>query len=164
MQLDRITDWLWCLRTPLVNAYAVRERDGFNLIDASRAGEERAILGLLGELEGQAPSRVRVHDILLTHGHDDHTGSAGSTRPASWPLPGTRAVTSRCGSSAIGCSWPATRWPATTDGRWSACSTQTRQAPPRARSTLATLDVDVTCFGHGEPVPALDLILGREQT
>jgi hypothetical protein len=201
MQLDRITDWLWCLRTPVVNAYAVRERDGFNLIDASTAAEERAILELLAELAGQAPSRVRVYEILLTHGHDDHTGSAAALAEltgarlvaprdeaavisreraaappvlAGWEvplfeevtpkvpqappvvpdrlvedadrlgwqhdagvvaLPGTRAVTSRCGSRATACSWPATRWPATTDGRWSACSTQTRQAPPRARST-----------------------------
>jgi hypothetical protein len=34
MRLDRINDWLWCLRTPLVQAYAVRERDGLNLTDA----------------------------------------------------------------------------------------------------------------------------------
>jgi hypothetical protein len=33
-----ITDWLWCLRTPLVQAYAVREREGFNLIDTGIAG------------------------------------------------------------------------------------------------------------------------------
>jgi hypothetical protein len=35
MELDRITDWLWCLRTPVVQAYAVGERAGFNLIDTS---------------------------------------------------------------------------------------------------------------------------------
>jgi hypothetical protein len=24
MELERVTDWLWCLRTPVVQAYAVR--------------------------------------------------------------------------------------------------------------------------------------------
>jgi hypothetical protein len=27
MELDQINDWLWCLRMPIVQAYAVRERD-----------------------------------------------------------------------------------------------------------------------------------------
>jgi glyoxylase-like metal-dependent hydrolase (beta-lactamase superfamily II) len=74
MELERITDWLWCLRTPVVQAYAVRERDGFNLIDASTTGEDDSILGLLATLQ----PRVLVYDILLTHGHDDHTGSAAA--------------------------------------------------------------------------------------
>jgi glyoxylase-like metal-dependent hydrolase (beta-lactamase superfamily II) len=74
MDLDRITDWLWCQRTPVVQAYAVRERDGFNLIDASTTGEEDAILRRLAALQ----SRARIYDILLTHGHDDHTGSAAA--------------------------------------------------------------------------------------
>jgi hypothetical protein len=32
IEVFEITDWIWCLRTPLVQAYAVRERGGFNLI------------------------------------------------------------------------------------------------------------------------------------
>jgi hypothetical protein len=35
MDLEPVTDWLWCLRTPLVQAYAVRQGDGFHLIDTS---------------------------------------------------------------------------------------------------------------------------------
>jgi hypothetical protein len=51
MELDRINDWLWCLRTRIVQAYAVRERDGFNLIDTSTAGQDGAILGLLATID-----------------------------------------------------------------------------------------------------------------
>ncbi len=77
MELDRINDWLWCLRTPIVQAYAVRERDGFNLIDTCTAGEEGAILEALATADRQA-GPVRIYEILLTHGHDDHTGSAAA--------------------------------------------------------------------------------------
>jgi hypothetical protein len=34
MELERVAGWLWCLRTPIVRAYAVRERDGFTPIDS----------------------------------------------------------------------------------------------------------------------------------
>lgn len=69
MDVERLTDWLWCLRTPIVQAYAVRQGEGFNLIDTSTPGNERAILEALG-------GGVTIHDIVLTHGHDDHIGSA----------------------------------------------------------------------------------------
>jgi glyoxylase-like metal-dependent hydrolase (beta-lactamase superfamily II) len=75
MVVEQLTDWLWCLRTPVVQAYAVRDRDSFNLIDASTAGEEDAILAALGPVAG---GDVRIRDVLLTHGHDDHTGSAAA--------------------------------------------------------------------------------------
>ena len=97
MNLDRLTDWLWCLRTPLVNAYAVRERDGFNMIDASTAGEEGAILALLAGIDRQARGPVRIHDILLTHGHDDHTGSAAALTA----LTGARVIAARDEAAAI---------------------------------------------------------------
>jgi hypothetical protein len=28
MELERVAGWLWCLRSLIVRAYAVRERDG----------------------------------------------------------------------------------------------------------------------------------------
>ena len=68
MEVEQLTDWLWCLRTPVVQAYAVRQGDGFNLIDTSTAGNEDAILEALGE--------SAIHEIVLTHGHEDHMGSA----------------------------------------------------------------------------------------
>lgn len=78
MGLVRITDWLWCLRTPLVQAYAIRHRDGFNLIDTGIADGEEAILRSLASIEQSALEDVRVYEILLTHGHDDHTGAAAA--------------------------------------------------------------------------------------
>lgn len=75
MELDRLTDWLLCLRTPLVQAYAVRHDRGVSLIDTSTAGHTDAILAALEDALGE---RVRVDDIVLTHGHDDHTGSAAA--------------------------------------------------------------------------------------
>ena len=85
MELDPILDWLWCLRTPIVQAYAVRERDGFNLIDASTAGQDAAILETLARIDGRTIDDVRVYELLLTHGHDDHTGSAAAL--AAWTAP-----------------------------------------------------------------------------
>jgi glyoxylase-like metal-dependent hydrolase (beta-lactamase superfamily II) len=76
MELEQLAGWLWCLRTPIVQAYAVRERDGFNLIDTSTAGQDDAILAALAGIDGRPVERVRVYEMLLTHGHDDHTGSA----------------------------------------------------------------------------------------
>jgi glyoxylase-like metal-dependent hydrolase (beta-lactamase superfamily II) len=78
MEVEPLTDWLWCLRTPIVQAYAVRERAGFNLVDTTTAGQETAILAALARIDGQPVDRVRVHEVLLTHGHDDHTGSAAA--------------------------------------------------------------------------------------
>jgi hypothetical protein len=75
---DRIDDWPWCPRTPLVQAYAVRERDGFNLIDTCTVGQDGAVLEVLATVDRQAAGRVRVYEILLTHGHDDHTSSEAS--------------------------------------------------------------------------------------
>lgn len=78
IELEPLTAWLWCLRTPIVQAYAVRERDGFNLIDTATAGQESQILQLLASIDGRAADDVRLYEILLTHGHDDHTGSAAA--------------------------------------------------------------------------------------
>ena len=60
MELDQLTDWLWCLRTDFVNAYAVRDGDGFCLIDTSTANNEEAILELLGGLAGYAHEEVTI--------------------------------------------------------------------------------------------------------
>jgi glyoxylase-like metal-dependent hydrolase (beta-lactamase superfamily II) len=75
-EIDPLTDWLWCLRTPMVQAYAVRQSGGFNLVDTGTTGSAPAILAALAAIDGIAVDDVRVHEILLTHGHDDHAGSA----------------------------------------------------------------------------------------
>jgi glyoxylase-like metal-dependent hydrolase (beta-lactamase superfamily II) len=76
MHLDPIRPGLWCLRTDLVQAYAVRHGEGFNLIDASTAGSEEAILSCLATIDRTAPDAVQLNDIVITHGHDDHSGAA----------------------------------------------------------------------------------------
>ncbi|HEX5194125.1 MAG TPA: MBL fold metallo-hydrolase [Solirubrobacteraceae bacterium] len=78
MRLEQLTGWLWSLRTDLVQAYAVWEGDGFCLIDTSTAGNETIILELLGGIVGCGPEEVTIHEIFLTHGHIDHTGSAAA--------------------------------------------------------------------------------------
>ena len=67
-------------RLRAVNAYLVREDDGFTVIDTMLPGSERAIIGA-AERRG-AP----IRRILLTHAHNDHVGSldalAGALREA----------------------------------------------------------------------------------
>ncbi|MGZ6572237.1 MAG: MBL fold metallo-hydrolase [Solirubrobacteraceae bacterium] len=75
MDVEQLTEWLWCLRTPVVQAYAVRDREGFDLIDTSTAGQEDAILDALASVAG---GDAQIFDLLVTHGHDDHTGSAAA--------------------------------------------------------------------------------------
>ena len=74
-------------RLRAVNAYLVREDDGFTVIDTMLPGSERAIIGA-AERRG-AP----IRRILLTHAHNDHVGSldalAGALREAE-VLIGTR--------------------------------------------------------------------------
>jgi glyoxylase-like metal-dependent hydrolase (beta-lactamase superfamily II) len=217
MELDRINDWLWCLRTRIVQAYAVRERDGFNLIDTSTAGEDGAILELLATIDPRADA-VRIHEIVLTHGHDDHTGSAAALvqrtgarviaardeaptirgdRPAAppvlldWERPLFDAVTPNVPPAVpvrpdrlvgdgdrLGWEHDATivATPGHTAGHISVLFERDRVLvagdalashdgrpmvgvfnadPAAARATarrLATLDIDVACFGHGEPL------------
>ena len=80
LDVFELTSWLWGLRTPLVQAYAVRDGHGFNLIDTGIAGGEDAILSSLSGINGQPEGEVVVNDILLTHGHGDHTGAAEALR------------------------------------------------------------------------------------
>lgn len=76
VDVEQLTDWLFCLRTPVVQAYAVQQSTDFVLIDTGVVGYENAYLKALAEATGAKPEDLRVNEILLTHGHDDHTGSA----------------------------------------------------------------------------------------
>jgi glyoxylase-like metal-dependent hydrolase (beta-lactamase superfamily II) len=66
----RITDNLTQLnRLRFVNAYLVREDDGFTLVDTTVGGSAEA---LISAAQGGGGTIVR---IALTHGHGDHVGS-----------------------------------------------------------------------------------------
>jgi len=75
-----IADWLYCLHTPVVSAYAISQSTGFILVDAGVVGHEHGYLRALAEVADVPPKDVRITEIILTHGHDDHTGSAAALK------------------------------------------------------------------------------------
>jgi glyoxylase-like metal-dependent hydrolase (beta-lactamase superfamily II) len=61
-------------RLRFVNAYLVREEDGFTLVDTTIAGSADALIAA-AEQHGGA-----IRRIALTHGHGDHVGSLDAIR------------------------------------------------------------------------------------
>lgn len=61
-------------RLHFVNAYLVREQDGFTLVDTTTGGGAEALIGA-----AQAAGGV-IRRIALTHGHGDHIGSLDSLK------------------------------------------------------------------------------------
>jgi len=76
LEFEELDEWLWCLRTSVVACYAIRDRDGIVLVDANVAGQHDAILDALADRLGVAANAVPVRQLLLTHAHGDHYGSA----------------------------------------------------------------------------------------
>jgi glyoxylase-like metal-dependent hydrolase (beta-lactamase superfamily II) len=70
MKTTRVTDNLIQLdRLHFVNAYLVREPDGFTLVDTTLSGAADALIAAAGVEGGE------IVRIALTHGHSDHAGS-----------------------------------------------------------------------------------------
>jgi len=70
MRTAGVTDNLIQLtRVRFVNAYLVREDDGFTLIDTTIGGSADALI------EAAAAAGGQIRRIALTHGHGDHVGS-----------------------------------------------------------------------------------------
>jgi len=70
MKTKTITDNLIQLtRFGFVNAYLVREDDGFTLVDTTMPRTGGALIGAAREVDGE------IKRIALTHGHGDHVGS-----------------------------------------------------------------------------------------
>ena len=70
VKLIAVTDNLIQLtRLRFVNAYLVREEDGFTLVDTTTGGAADALIAAAGRTGGE------IRRIALTHGHGDHVGS-----------------------------------------------------------------------------------------
>jgi glyoxylase-like metal-dependent hydrolase (beta-lactamase superfamily II) len=75
MQTDHVTPNLMRLtRLRFVNAYLVREDDGFTLVDTMISGSAGDIIGA-AERAGASIRRIAV-----THGHGDHVGSVDALK------------------------------------------------------------------------------------
>ena len=75
MKTVRVTDNLTQLdRLHFVNAYLVREPDGFTLVDTTLSGAAAALISAARAAGGS------IRRIALTHGHSDHAGSLDALR------------------------------------------------------------------------------------
>jgi glyoxylase-like metal-dependent hydrolase (beta-lactamase superfamily II) len=61
-------------RMHFVNAYLVRESDGFTLVDTTTGGAADGLIAAAREAGGE------IRRIALTHGHGDHVGSLDALR------------------------------------------------------------------------------------
>jgi len=74
---DRIAEGVWWLHgTRGSNVYAIEAGGELALVDT---GFRDSLVPILAELESIAPGR-RLHRILLTHAHRDHSGAAAALR------------------------------------------------------------------------------------
>ena len=75
MKTVHVTDNLIQLdRLRFVNAYLVREPDGFTLVDTTLSGAADALISAARAAGGS------IRRIALTHGHSDHAGSLDALR------------------------------------------------------------------------------------
>jgi len=61
-------------RAHFVNAFLVREPDGFTLVDTGLGGAADTLLAIARQSGGE------IRRIILTHGHQDHAGSLDALR------------------------------------------------------------------------------------
>jgi glyoxylase-like metal-dependent hydrolase (beta-lactamase superfamily II) len=75
MRTTKLNDHLFQLtRFGAINAYLVREDDGFTLVDTTLGGAADRLIAVATEAGGQ------IKRIALTHGHADHVGSLDSLK------------------------------------------------------------------------------------
>lgn len=67
-------------RLRLVNAYLVREDDGFTLVDTTTGGQADALIAAARDAGGE------IRRIALTHGHGDHVGSLDQLKQRLGPV------------------------------------------------------------------------------
>ncbi|MCM2386720.1 MBL fold metallo-hydrolase [Streptomyces albipurpureus] len=73
MELTQVAHAIWQLAFPVGHVYFVRLPDGYGLIDTAMPGSAPAILDALTQLGGHSQD---LRQIVLTHSHIDHMGSA----------------------------------------------------------------------------------------
>lgn len=76
LEFIELTDWLWCLRSRVVACFAIRDRDGVVMVDANVAGLGEPIVAALAHRLDVPSGSVPLRQVLLTHAHADHYGSA----------------------------------------------------------------------------------------
>ncbi len=75
MRTTQITENLFQInRLHFVNAYLVREPDGFTLVDTTVGGAADGLIAAARDAGGE------IRRIALTHGHSDHVGSLDALR------------------------------------------------------------------------------------
>lgn len=89
MTVTRLTDHLDRIEVDGFQVYLWCDDDGVTLIDSGPLGSGPAILDAL-HARGRAPEDLRR--IVLTHFHDDHTGSAAELRARTSDRPGRRCA------------------------------------------------------------------------
>ena len=76
LEVVELTDWLWCLRTPVAACFAIRDGDGVVMVDANVAGLGVTIIETLSRQLNIPSASFPLRQVLLTHAHADHYGSA----------------------------------------------------------------------------------------
>jgi glyoxylase-like metal-dependent hydrolase (beta-lactamase superfamily II) len=76
LEVVELTDWLWCLRTPIAACFAIRDGDGVVMVDANVAGLGVTIIDTLSRQLDIPSASFPLRQVLLTHAHADHYGSA----------------------------------------------------------------------------------------
>lgn len=80
MSMELLMDGVYQIGAANVNSYIIDGDEGVTLVDTLVRGREGAISQSLEEI-GRTLTDVRA--ILLTHSHNDHTGSAAAVKAAS---------------------------------------------------------------------------------
>jgi glyoxylase-like metal-dependent hydrolase (beta-lactamase superfamily II) len=75
MTMSRVMEGVYVVAMGTANGYLIDQQDGLTLIDAGLMKKEEAVFAALRQL-GRAPNSLK--DLILTHGHPDHIGSAAA--------------------------------------------------------------------------------------
>ncbi len=75
MAVNRVIEGVYVVRMGMANAFLIEGDDGLTLIDAGFPGKEAA---LFGAIRGLGRSLGQLRQLIFTHGHPDHIGSAAA--------------------------------------------------------------------------------------